>query len=103
WIRNLWSFGIESKSSITRKGNKSGIGSAEINHPSLGRYHFYFEEPARILQKKNETNTARLYGQANKTAFVKDAFHDAVIHSRYAEVSENPAGTKLAPMYEFNL
>jgi hypothetical protein len=103
WMRNLWSFGIEPKSSITRKETNAGVGSAEINHPHLGNYHFYFEEPRRTLLTENETNTAKLYGQPNKSKFVKDAFHDAVIHSRYDGVAENPTGTKLAPMYEFNL
>jgi hypothetical protein len=103
WMRNLWSFGVEEKSSITRNETNSGVGSAEINHPLLGRYHFYFEEPRRTLLTENETNTAKLYGQPNKTEFVKDTFHDAVIHSRYERVAENTRGTKLAPMYEFNL
>jgi hypothetical protein len=103
WLRNLWSFGIESRPSITRKPGRSGVGVAEINHPLLGQYHFYFEEPARTLLTENETNTERLYGQPNASAFVKDAFHTAVIDSRYEHLSENPAGTKLAPMYEFNL
>ena len=103
WMRNLWSFGIESKSSITRKETSSGIGSAEISHPALGKYYFYFEEPARVLLTENETNVDRLYGQQNAGPFVKDAFHDAVIHSRYDGVAENSVGTKLAPMYEFKL
>ena len=33
----------------------------------------------RTLFTENETNTERLYGQPNKTPFVKDAFHTAVI------------------------
>ena len=103
WMRNLWSFGIESKSSITRKETRSGVGSADISHPLLGNYYFYFEEPQRALLTENETNTEKLYGQPNKSEFVKDAFHDAVIHSRYDALAGNPAGTKLAPMYEFNL
>ena len=52
---------------------------------------------------ENETNTERLYGQPNKTEFVKDAFHDAVINNHYEALGENREGTKFAPMYEFNL
>jgi hypothetical protein len=103
WLRNLWSFGIESKPSIIRRHTGADFGAAELNHPLLGEYHFYFEEPARALMTENETNTERLYGQPNLTEFVKDAFHHAVIHSRYEAVAEKHSGTKFAPMYEFNL
>ena len=103
WLRNLWSFGIEPKSSILRQEIKSGLGSAEVNHSLLGPYYFYFEESVRTLLTENETNTAKLYGQPNKSEFVKDAFHHAVLHGRYEALTENPVGTKLAPMYEFNL
>ena len=49
WLRNLWSFGIEQKPSITRKDGNSGFGTAELNHALLGQYHFYFEKPDRAL------------------------------------------------------
>jgi hypothetical protein len=103
WLRNLWSFGIEQKPSIIRKEENSEFGTVELNHELLGPYHFYFEKPNRALLTENETNTARLYGQPNKTEFVKDAFHGAVVNSHYKALEENQAGTKFAPMYEFNL
>ena len=83
WLRNLWSFGIEEKSSITRKEDRFRMLAVQksIIH-CWADYHFYFENPVRTLLTENETNTERLYGQPNKTPFVKDAFHDAVINSR---------------------
>ena len=95
WMRNLWSFGIESKSSITRKETRSGVGSADISHPLLGNYYFYFEEPQRALLTENETNTEKLYGQPNKSEFVKDAFHDAIIHKKNVELPENKRGNQI--------
>ncbi|HEY2650140.1 MAG TPA: glucosidase, partial [Puia sp.] len=103
WFRNLWSFGIEQKPTIERKETLPGFLSAEINHALLGKYYFYFDEPARVLLTENETNTERLYGQPNKSAFVKDGFHDAVINRNFQAFTENQAGTKFAPMYEYNI
>jgi Glycosyl hydrolase family 63 C-terminal domain len=104
WLRNLWSFGLmEEKPSITRKEQSIEYGVAEINHELLGRYNLYFEKPVRSLLTENETNTERLYGQPNKTAFVKDAFHTAVQQQEYDWLTENKKGTKFAPMYEYHI
>jgi hypothetical protein len=104
WLRNLWSFGLmKQKPSITRKEEPMEYGIVEINHELLGKYNLYFEKPIRSLLTENETNTQRLYGQPNKTAFVKDAFHTAVQEQEYDWLTENKEGTKFAPMYEYHI
>ncbi|MEO6722961.1 MAG: glucosidase [Ferruginibacter sp.] len=104
WLRNLWDFGLmHEKPNIYLKDGGEGYGHAKADHYWEGDYHFYFETPVRTLLTENETNTERLFNQPNKTAFVKDAFHDAVQQQRFDWLEEKKEGTKLAPMYEFNI
>ncbi|MEO6229067.1 MAG: glucosidase [Ferruginibacter sp.] len=100
WCRNLWSFGLMPEKPVIKA---DGTGKVVLDHPELGRYYFYFETPARTLFTENETNTERLYGQANASPFVKDAFHTAVIEQQYSLLEEKREGTKFSPMYEFNV
>ncbi len=101
WMRNLWSFGLmNEKPNIFLKENGDGYGHAKIEHPELGEYHLYFEKPDRSLFTDNETNTERLFGHPNKTAFVKDSFHHAVISNDYSLLEARTEGTKFAPLYQ---
>jgi hypothetical protein len=104
WLRNLWSFGLmDQKPSIKRVTMGGSFGEVKISHELLGDYKLYFEKPLRSLLTDNETNTERLYGQPNKTPFVKDAFHTAVQNQDYDWLMENHEGTKFAPMYEYHI
>jgi hypothetical protein len=104
WMRNLWSFGlVEQKPYIAIRDQKEGFVTAELNHEHLGRYNLYFETPVRTLVTENETNTERLYGQANKTPYVKDAFHTAIQKQEFPWLTNKTSGTKMAPMYEYQI
>ncbi|MBI3718658.1 MAG: glucosidase [Sphingobacteriales bacterium] len=104
WLRNLWSFGLmHDKPKIFIKDGGDDYGHAKADHYWEGDYHFYYEKPVRTLITENETNTERLYEQPNPSPYVKDAFHTAVQQQRFDWLEENKEGTKLAPMYEFNI
>ncbi|MEQ1677279.1 MAG: glucosidase [Chitinophagaceae bacterium] len=104
WFRNLWSFGLEKEKPLmylTKAPN--GYGEVKAIHYTAGEYYFYFEKPARTLFTENETNTERLYGQTNKSPFVKDAFHTAVTTQQFDWLAEKNEGTKFAPLYEYSV
>ncbi|MBL7741860.1 MAG: glucosidase, partial [Chitinophagaceae bacterium] len=104
WFRNLWSFGLsKEKPLMYLKKVPNGYGEVKIIDYSAGEYHFYFERPVRTLFTENETNTERLYGQPNKTPFVKDAFHTAITQNDYIHLEQKNEGTKFAPLYEHHL
>src|SRR5688572_11067804 len=104
WLRNLWSFGLlQDKPLIYLKKVLSGYGEVKLIDYTAGEYHFYFDRPVRTLFTENETNTERLYGQPNKSPFVKDAFHTAVTEQQYDWLEQKNEGTKFSPMYEFNV
>lgn len=104
WFRNLWSFGLsKDKPLMYLKKSVKGVGEIKVIDYEAGEYHFYFEKPARTLFTENETNTEKLFGQPNKTPFVKDSFHSAVNENRYDWLEDKKEGTKFASMYEYNL
>jgi len=101
WFRNLWAFGLmDQKPNIQLQKNEI-YGEASLTHPELGDYHFYFQQPDKILFTENENNSQLLWGVENEYSFVKDHFHDVVIKGAAA----NPAnsGTKMAPVYQLNI
>ncbi len=104
WFRNLWSFGLsKEKPLMYLKKVPNGYGEVKVIDYAAGEYHFYFDRPDRTLFTENETNTEKLYGQLNKTAFVKDAFHTAVTQKNFEWLESKKEGTKFSPLYEFNI
>jgi hypothetical protein len=104
WFRNLWDFGkMQKRPLLYLRKDGPDFGEVKLLHQEIGEYHFYFEEPLHTLFTENETNTERLYGQPNKTPFVKDAFHQAVTGRQFEGLQEKKEGTKFAPVYEFNI
>jgi hypothetical protein len=102
WFRNLWSYGLENKPSISLQEHKNA-GLVKATHETLGDYHFYFQSPQNMLFTENETNTERLYNIPNNSPFVKDAFHNAIIHNDLDALKGNHSGTKFAPVYTLNI
>src|SRR5262249_23932048 len=49
-----------------------------------------------LLFTDNETNEERIFGQPNRSRFVKDAFHDTIVHGRAGKVNPDCVGTKAA-------
>ncbi|MDP4264428.1 MAG: glucosidase [Bacteroidota bacterium] len=104
WFRNLWSFGLSNEKPLMYlKKVPNGYGEVKVIDYSAGEYHFYFDKPVRTLFTENETNTEKLYGQPNKTPFVKDAFHTAVTQQNFEWLEAKKEGTKFSPVYEFNI
>ena len=107
WFRNTWSWGRTGegywpKPSIRREG--AGILLAD--HASLGRCRLFADfgpdgESPALLFTENETNFEKLYGDPNRSPFVKDAFHEYVIRGKDGAVNPEGTGTKAAARYSF--
>lgn len=102
WFFNRWqSRGLDKKPLI-----KSIDGSClvEAKHERLGSYYFYYPEAKHAFFTENETNMEKLFGKKNESLFVKDAFHDAIIHNKNVEaLNQKKSGTKFAPVYEYQV
>lgn len=100
WSRNLWSFIEMPRRPSIKKHLQGKIPYVAIDHPYVGNYHFYFDDPQLLLFTENETNEERIYGSPNDHPFKKDLFHDAVINGEYTLATQNTEGTKCAPVYK---
>jgi hypothetical protein len=100
WFRNRWMFGLLDEHPIIslEEGNRF-----ETKHKIMGNYSLYFDAPEKILFTENETNNERLFNSSNKSRFVKDSFHHAVINNDYDFLKDKTTGTKAAPMYILNI
>ncbi len=101
WFYNRWANNpIEPKPSITYL-NKTSV---KVDHHRLGDYYYYFQNPDYTLFTDNETNLNKTTGANHDNPFVKDAFHDAVIHGTNRKKLHNRNfGTKFSPMYQLKI
>lgn len=101
WFYNRWVQGSFKEKPTIAYINKTTV---RAEHERLGEYYFYFQPADRTLFTENETNTELVTGIPNKSIFVKDAFHHAVIEGRnMAELSRKRKGTKFSPLYQVKL
>jgi hypothetical protein len=102
WFFNRWQSRGEDKKPSIKAINKECM--VKATHERLGSYYFYYQKPNDCFFTENETNMQKLFGKKNKSAFVKDAFHDAVIDGKNIEALQNKkTGTKFAPVYEYKI
>ncbi|HET8852747.1 MAG TPA: hypothetical protein VFN02_09490, partial [Ktedonobacteraceae bacterium] len=72
-----------------------GLGGAHTTqlivaqHPILGDYTLNCEAADDLLFTNNDTNMQRLFGAPNATPYVKDAFHEYLVHCNHQAI--NPA------------
>jgi hypothetical protein len=107
WFRNTWGWGYEKgpmgdvpgKPHLRRIDAPLGAAAIQADHPAAGTYYLYAEGSPELLFTENETNTLRLYGKTNGSAYVKDAFHRYVIDGQTDAVNPAREGTKTAASY----
>ncbi|WP_018970000.1 MGH1-like glycoside hydrolase domain-containing protein [Rubritalea marina] len=101
WMRNSWAWGEEhfesdwSKPSIVKQGDR-----LVMEHCDMGIFHFYLDEEGSEVQEwlftENDTNQEELFGQPNKSEYLKDAFHRHVVDGEAGVVNPKQEGTKVA-------
>jgi hypothetical protein len=72
-------------------------------HPTLGEYWLCCEGDPHLLFTENETNGGRLWGVANRSPYVKDGIHEAVVRGRMEQVNTEAVGTKVAARYQVEI
>jgi hypothetical protein len=104
WFRNTWSWGRTGEGYWRRPEIVRGACRTLVaSHEALGMFHVA-GDPAGIAEPMalftdNETNSERLFGAANSTPYVKDAFHNYVVHGYRHAVNPAGRGTKAALHY----
>jgi hypothetical protein len=102
WFRNTWSWGRSGegywpKPRISITGERALL----ADHASLGRFVLESvpaasDAPPQLLFTENETDMQRLYGAANASPYVKDAFHRRLVGGDSDAVNPAKNGTKAA-------
>jgi hypothetical protein len=104
WIRNTWAWGRTTEGYFPRGSLKAtGPGEVQATHASLGSFRFAAAPSGGVTPElvftENETNTEKLYGVPNASPYVKDAFHELVVHGKQKAVNPAREGTKCAARY----
>jgi hypothetical protein len=108
WFRNTWTWGCSHEGCTLRPIIRLDHDMILAEHETLGRFTLaYGAEPSgrppRILFTDNETNRQRLFGVPNTAPYVKDAFHEYLIHGNHDAVNPKQIGTKAGLLYRVSL
>ncbi len=123
WFRNSWSWGREGgkywpRPRIVRGWSEparaaAGVPTLVADHATLGRFVLRGSAASAgsgaagaavaAMFTDNHTNTARLFDYPNASPWVKDAFHEAVVHGRMEAVNPAAEGTKAALHYRLEV
>ncbi|MEP6690283.1 MAG: glucosidase [Gemmatimonadaceae bacterium] len=105
WFRNTWSAGRTGSGYWPKASlHADADGSFITKHETLPRFRLVGSKGPNgrtptALVTENETNLVRLFGAPNASPFVKDAFHEYVVHGRHDAVNPDGRGTKGALHY----
>jgi len=104
WFRNTWSWGKDLRRPLACQATcVPGIVCVELQHWQYGKRWLLCAGQPELIFTENETDNARLFGGRNRSPYVKDAFHEYVIHGNKSAVNPDQMGTKLAASYLLQL
>ena len=109
WFRNTWSWGTPHEGARVRpRLELAAPDRLRAQHETLGEFILEFgpapdHSAVPIWFTENESNAERLWGVPNPQPFVKDAFHECLIHGHTAAINPANFGTKAAAHYFLQL
>ena len=104
WFRNTWSWGRAGEGYWPKpKLSLAGDNRIVAEHATLGKFQLEFDLGAEALFTENETNFERLFNSQSSSQFVKDAFHEYVIHGKHEAINAQCVGTKAAAYYQLEI
>ena len=104
WFRNTWSWGLDARRPRMREGPAAkDLSIVELGHEYYGKRFLWCEGKPPLLFTENETNSRRLYGDQDGSKYVKDSFHDYIIHRKADAVNPEKIGSKAAAQYALTL
>ncbi|HEU4624090.1 MAG TPA: hypothetical protein VFS52_04965 [Steroidobacteraceae bacterium] len=112
WFRNTWAWGTDDyrpslratdRGEIRATHRPSGELLQRLLHRPLGEYTLQCDGHPELLFTENDSNTQRLWRQPNAQRYVKDAFHEYVVHGNKDAVNPARTGTKAAACYRLQV
>ena len=98
WFRNTWTWGRDNRRPSLQRGapRADGFPTVVATHWELGEHLLYCKAAGELLFTENESNNELLFGIPSASPYVKDAFHEYIIHGKTAAVNPEGTGTKAA-------
>ena len=110
FFRNTWSWGCKHEGCTMRPKieQRDGEDFLRTKHDVLEPFLFDIHpdengQRPEVLFTDNQTNVKLLYQTENPSPYVKDAFHDYVIHQRKDAVNPKRKGTKVGLYYRLKV
>jgi hypothetical protein len=104
WFRHTWSWAGGTKVPVVRSiPDLTGISGVVLDHAEIGRRWLYADSSTPVLVTRNETNNEVVFGSANDSPYVKDAFHRFVVRGETDAVDPSGVGTKAAFHYSLKV
>ncbi|MDQ6670508.1 MAG: glucosidase, partial [Chloroflexota bacterium] len=97
WFRNTWSWDNTSPPEPSLR--QTAPGTLQAIHADLGTYWLACQAAPELLFTDNETNCLRLWGVPNRTPYVKDGIHEAIVLGAAGRTNAAGVGTKAAAHY----
>ena len=105
WFRNIWSFGGKHghpklwRIKNYSVGDRPAAAVVAAQESRYGTRWLLAEGAPEMLFTENETNFQRVFNFPNATPYVKDSFHDFLVHGARGAVNPAQTGTKCAAHY----
>ncbi len=104
WFRNTgWLDSGEPIPSVAEHQPLDEMAVINATHWDLGQRYLYCEGAKELLFTNNETNTERLFGQKNRTRYVKDGINNYIVAGDKSGLNPEGIGTKAAAHYEITV
>lgn len=108
WFRNDWSWGNHDENGddlsrpeiILNQDAAADQWGVIAHHRSLETMYLYGQGDVDLLFTENESNHERLWGSANPSPWVKDAFHRYLVDDERQAVNPARHGSKFAAAYQ---
>ena len=97
WFRNTWAWGNDDRRpTLARSGDLEGAAVIRAESHYYGSHWLICQGHPELLFTENETNSLRLFGAPNRTAYVKDGINDYIVRGICNAVNPSQEGTKVA-------
>ena len=106
WFRNTWAWeseGVDTMADSLPAIRRGEGRSLVAQHAELGEYHLYWQQSPAVLFTHNDTNASLLGGKGNRTPWVKDAFHRAIVDGEHGATNPDATGTKAGLHYQLSV
>jgi hypothetical protein len=103
WFRNTWSWSAGCVRPELREDESDSGSRIAIAHPQMQERWLYSEGANELLFTENESNLRKLFGEPNRSPFVKDGINEYLVSGAKGSVNPERRGTKAAANYKLAL